>query len=417
MKNLILIVAVIFAALGYAGNDHGTGGAVVECTESSGSPIGKGKYSLDYLLTYKNGSSDIVQVLTLEESLDRLQGLFEKKIPEFLETFIEFRKHILNTDYSKKRVWEEVAFGLTPVSTSVFTAEVPKNCQQGNQINTIQTVVRMFPEFSGAPKNRIIYHYIKETYNEVLAASPLQLSFLLVHEWLWDLSLHVERNMKINRFLHSDALEKLSREELIQQLKGMGLVIPTMPPSGFDPNFCRKDKGAGKWWSEHVKKSPLGAVASIGFDFTGRQRKCDTLQGCGTQWTQNSKKWEKLLLPGHRAVKIFPGKFQIFTIDGMSKTQRHAECQFDDDGWVKCRPFVDRQNKQYDFARLLLDNEPGTLMSMNSSSGNLVLTGHIGRDCLALQGDGWVGAVMVGPKESKWYFDAQVALSAVLKPF
>jgi hypothetical protein len=63
-----------------------------------------------------------------------------------------------------------------------------------------------------------------------------------VHEWLWDLSPNVDRNRRINHFLHSKKIEQLSPNEVQEYLKGMGLYIPGVESNIFLRSSCQGRK-------------------------------------------------------------------------------------------------------------------------------------------------------------------------------
>jgi hypothetical protein len=100
---------------------------------------------------------------------------------------------------------------------------LPANCRDGSRVTLAQAIIRQFSGVSGT--DRIVYAYVPEILDEMEATHPLQLSYLLVHEWLWSLSGNVERNRRVNRYLHTEEFLNASRSELIDQLEGMGLSV------------------------------------------------------------------------------------------------------------------------------------------------------------------------------------------------
>lgn len=402
-----------FSFIAFGPEDHGVGGGVVVCKPSSLNAF-NGRYSLDYLLTYQETSTDLVEVTNFENSFDRLERLFAEKLPELSETFIDFRRTLKNTDSSKKRVWIEAPFGVHPVSTSTFTNALPQNCREGNTLNLIQVVVREFPEFSGAPARNIVYKYVPAVYEELKVEKPLHLSFLLLHEWLWDHSLNVERNMKVNRFFHSHALERLSREELIAQLQGMGFLLPSAPLDGFDPNFCPQESGAGTWWRERL--SHLGVTGR--FTWAARDKQClhshELKEGSEcTLWRNKSSKWNSLIGPRRGITIERNGRIELFS--NAAGYTVHARCNFTAEGRVNCTPFLDPEQKPYLFGRYILpDGVPG--ISSNPNSRELELIGHLGKDCLNLKGQGWISGEQTGLVNGTWLVDAEVSVSASIRP-
>lgn len=115
---------------------------------------------------------------------------------------------------------ERVLFpGLIDIQDEQIRRKLPQNCglaTDGNGTAVIQTVVR------NKQPQIIRYEYDFETLNE-LQKRPLQFSFLLVHEWLWDHSGDPQVIRWANQFLHSRRSEKLSPEDFKTSLKNIGI--------------------------------------------------------------------------------------------------------------------------------------------------------------------------------------------------
>jgi hypothetical protein len=69
-------------------------------------------------------------------------------------------------------------------------------------IDVMQTVIRT------ERPDATIYEFDPKILSEFIEFEPLQYPFLLVHEWLWDLTQDVQIIRDINRFLHSEAAQK-----------------------------------------------------------------------------------------------------------------------------------------------------------------------------------------------------------------
>ena len=107
---------------------------------------------------------------------------------------------------------------------------IPTNCRQNGKVQIVQAVIRQESKFTGRPPGDLVYRFVPAVLDELESKAPMQLSFLLVHEWLWDVSKNVDRNRRINRFLHSEALEHLSAEAVQAQLAGLGLTAGSRNP-------------------------------------------------------------------------------------------------------------------------------------------------------------------------------------------
>lgn len=253
MIKFILLICVFSINL-WAGQEIGNGGDSVHCVASDKNQF-SGLYSLDYLLTYQetNANNDIVQVATLQESLLRITRLLKKKAPEFMEGFDDFVGLIQNKDVAQARFWEEAPFGLIDLKDEKMVNLVPANCRQGNAVQIVQTVIRQDPEASGVSPGKVLYKYVPSIFEKLEKQNPIQLSFLLVHEWLWDVSSNVDRNRRINRFLHSNEFELLTRDQTITKLKALGLQIPDVKIPSPEAKFCRcfVSTGSSPFYGDH----------------------------------------------------------------------------------------------------------------------------------------------------------------------
>lgn len=214
LKILFVIVSSLSIGLTHAGGVLvGNGGTVVLCSGA------RKLQSLDYLLS-KNilgKNVTLANISTLQESVERISELLEIKAPELSKSFQVFSKQIKNTNESKNYVWRIPKNGLEVIRDELI--QLPLSCRNNYGVTEVyQAVVRK------KANEKIIFEYDPELYS-ALEASPLQLSFLLVHEWLWDISDNVKTNRKINYFIHSTLLNQMSAEEVILQLKEFGVKI------------------------------------------------------------------------------------------------------------------------------------------------------------------------------------------------
>lgn len=291
-KNFWFLIAFIpffsLVARGDLPTEGGNGGDLLNCRPSTENPF-QGLTSLDYVATYKksNGNKDIVSVDSTKSSLQRIAGILKEKAPSLYPSFAEFTLHIRNEDYSKARVWEESSFGLVPINDEVLLNLMPENCldSQG-KMQIIQAVRR---ETNPGIPGPIIYRYIPQIFEDVEQNKPLHASFLLVHEWLWDHSLNVDRNRRINRFLHSERAGALSSEQFVAQLKGMGLNVtedPIKPSPDWiwataQEHFCIRAKSGtecwGAWYSNELNRLAnllLSQTENLSHVTMGRQHIC-----------------------------------------------------------------------------------------------------------------------------------------------
>ena len=223
MRITLIILFLIARSVAHGGQDAGNGGNLIVCVPSQANQF-QGNYSLDFLLTAE--TQEPVQVSTIDGSLDRIATLLKAKVPELYRSFRAFRDDLFNTSYSKLHVWEKAPFGLTRLDDQNIIVRLPPNCVKGDEPHLVQAIVRLNPDFSGSETQ--IFKYMPMAIDSI-KDRPLQLSFLLIHEWLWELSKNVDRNRRINAYFHSVAFDQHTAVEVLSELRGMGLRLEGTP--------------------------------------------------------------------------------------------------------------------------------------------------------------------------------------------
>jgi hypothetical protein len=211
------------------GSDVGNGGDLVSCTPTAANSL-DGMYSLDFLeFSTALGAVQPAEVKSWEESIMSIRRLFVDKLPELLPVFDDFVNNIRNEDQSRHQVWEPTDYALTEINDEdlPLAVQIPANCHNGGKLQLVQAVIRQNPDFTGS--NLIVYKYMPKMFDKMANERPLQLSFLLVHEFLWSVSNNVDRNRRINWFLHSTEVKNMSRVDIISRLLGLGLDIQQIP--------------------------------------------------------------------------------------------------------------------------------------------------------------------------------------------
>lgn len=227
---VVALAVCLWAPLSHAQVDVGNGGDSIDCHADSNSRF-EGAYALDYLLTYRasNDNADIVPAQSWQSSLARIAGILNTKAPKLGRSLSAFAALVKNTDPRRDRVWREAPFGLVKLDDQSIVEHVPPNCMSHNEVMVVQAVIRLSPGISGLPPPKLAYSYVPRVFDQLEAQAPVQLSFLLVHEWLWDLSMNVVANRQINRFLHSSELDDLSAEEIVSRLEAYGIDTELRP--------------------------------------------------------------------------------------------------------------------------------------------------------------------------------------------
>ena len=257
-KSIPWIVAfsalLVFTSVGMAADGSGShGGDTVTCEKSESSTFA-GYWNLDYLLTYtaQNNNGDVAPVQNWQQSSIRILKILDAKIPSAAASFRAFAADVMNTtDYAKTHIWEEGSFGLVLIKKSDETYQyidryLPKNCYAANgqgEINLIRTVTR-------TQKDRATFYAFDSQIIKDL--SPLQLSFLYVHEWLRDYTNDERIIRRVNRLLHSNVIEDPTYN-LRLSFDNIGLEL-TKAQIGFVP-ICDRTSEIRDWFEKRLSRN------------------------------------------------------------------------------------------------------------------------------------------------------------------
>jgi hypothetical protein len=188
----------------------GNGGNIVRCSGR------ENFFSADYILS-KAKHGDHTKLAEGANPFRRMAKLLNAKLPSMANSYSQFMDAFENHDNSSHYVWMVPRNGLEVLRDEMM--ELPYSCKNWNgPVEIRQVVIRNYSEASG----RVIFKYDPEAL-ELIRNNKLQLSFLLVHEWLWDFTKDITVNRKINYFLHSTQLDDLSAEEIQSKFKQYGL--------------------------------------------------------------------------------------------------------------------------------------------------------------------------------------------------
>ncbi|MCB0411990.1 MAG: hypothetical protein KDD22_05655, partial [Bdellovibrionales bacterium] len=207
----------------------GSGGDLVQCKPGAQNQL-FGLYSLDYLVFQSSTGPQPLEVSSWEQSLFMIRTEIARKIPQILSDFDSFSQDVFNRELNRPHIWEPTDFDLVEIKDEdlPIAVKLPANCRgSSGEVQLIQAVIRQNREFSGGEP--IVYKYMPEAFEKVKNQNPLQLSFLLVHEWLWSLSDNVDRNRRINWYLHSQEFREDSPERVQEKLRSLGLNLSERP--------------------------------------------------------------------------------------------------------------------------------------------------------------------------------------------
>lgn len=247
MKSLFFTLAFAHAfsnlfspSFSSAGQEVGNGGDAVFCKPSSANSF-NGYYSLDYL-SFFSPDAQIVPAETVDQSLSRIEKLLTQKLPTLAQDFKSFRADVFNqTNLGRPHIWEVAPFGLIDLKDEALVTLLPENCRSGDKVNIVQAVIRQPPQVSGLPPTKLLFKFVPQVVNDLKANNPVQLSYLIVHEWLWSFSDNVQRNRRITNWLHSNQLETLTAAQLVANFEAIGFAIPGSQPPVWSKEVCNLD--------------------------------------------------------------------------------------------------------------------------------------------------------------------------------
>lgn len=260
----VLVLASHFAAAAWAkdfglegssmaiNGDGRGGGDLVYCRPQPELSRFAGFYTLDYLLTreddFNENESEFFRfsnrMRAADSILKEIQARIEAMSPQAGRSFTSFMALVENRDWSVPveedqfvRVWEPKS-KLLDYKDEDFIRDLPENCNRTDgKLDIFQVVLRE------DINSNIIYHYNRGLFNQ-LKASPLQLSYLLVHEWLRDYTVSTASIRRVVQYLHSEEFFSHAPYEAYSTIRRMGVYFdrdaskePVVQLMGYDTGF------------------------------------------------------------------------------------------------------------------------------------------------------------------------------------
>jgi hypothetical protein len=165
--------------------------------------------ALDNAMTLDFPRAPSVSVESIAENLARLDPALESSLREFLEA-------MRRKDAFAERAWVPATGGLPSIHDEILVASLPSHCRSEKHGTFLrQVVVRETTE------TRIVYHFDVDLLKEI-EASPLDFSYLVVHEWLWDHASDAGTIRTLNAYLHSPQILAATPEDFRQTLFRLG---------------------------------------------------------------------------------------------------------------------------------------------------------------------------------------------------
>ena len=210
--SIILLSSIAWGIGGIVGN----GGDAIFCQASTENAL-SGYYSLDFVI---NGSWNSMDESYESKHADLIR-LLNKTYPVLGKSLDDFFAHLLKQDLDQPRTWKPFQTGLIQLNDQNLISLVPENCRsKDNATNIYQAIVRE------QRPNQTVYNYDVELLNE-LKKQPLQLSYLLLHEWLWDFTDNVSIIRDANEILHTRLWNADTVDENVRSLNAIGLFKTT----------------------------------------------------------------------------------------------------------------------------------------------------------------------------------------------
>lgn len=221
VASILLITLGLFSTESRAPFEVLDGGDAIKCRRSSAGEL-DGYYFLDYAVDYNIGQDD--QYLSsdhpAEDILDLLKRNQSKVLAASLEHFLNSAKKQLNSgpDFSSEEIWLPSA--LDDLHDENLYERLPIECKRlvvdRSQVNIQQAVVR------SERGNGIVFKYDRRVLQD-FRSKPSQLSFLLIHEWLWYHMNNSDFIRDVNKFLHRKDTHRLSSVAFNQAILRLGV--------------------------------------------------------------------------------------------------------------------------------------------------------------------------------------------------
>jgi hypothetical protein len=249
MKALWMILTLASASA-QAGGIVGNGGQSILCTADAANRF-NGYYHRDYLLgeAAQGNFSDAAlrPVSNWADSSEQIGAVIARYLPELSASFENFRHFVFakpdgSSINGRIRWWVAIDEEFpVPVDLADYgvPANFPGNCLQqmerditvgGIPVHTTVSVV--FPHKTvdrtvliDQPDTKLtLYRYVPSLIRRL---DPMNLSFLLLHEWLWDLTQDPVVNQRVNWFLHSKDFTSMGQDQIRNELRELGLNLPS----------------------------------------------------------------------------------------------------------------------------------------------------------------------------------------------
>lgn len=206
--------------------DVGNGGDAIFCEKDLSLNSLEGFYSLDYIATFDASlpENEPLQFSSWQKSLKNIQMILQPISQDMSNQLDEFITFAFNkTDLAASYLWQSQSFGMIDIKDeNIELFQLPFNCLIEGEPKKVQAIIRQSPHLSGLPVWKTLYNFVPEVTSELGQKNPVQLSYLLLHEFLWSYTDNVSLIRRINRLLHSKKAQLLSADDLTIAMSELG---------------------------------------------------------------------------------------------------------------------------------------------------------------------------------------------------
>lgn len=220
LKYFLLFLSLILSVETYAGGVLiGNGGNIIRCSGDSHFQ------SLDFIISRNmfGNKVKIIPAASLNQSLKRIESLLNEKLPQLVDSFRDFTNSIKNKNKSPLYSWQIPPYGIGSIIDEI--SPIPFRCRNSlGGVEIYQTIIRYDYKYDDATKNKVVFKYDPDAL-KLIENNYIQMSFLMVHEWLWGYTSDIKVNRKLNYYLHSTLFNSVEASEAESILKSYGLKI------------------------------------------------------------------------------------------------------------------------------------------------------------------------------------------------
>jgi hypothetical protein len=229
----LALAGILICRGGFGGNEGAHGGAGIYCTQAAANDL-NGFYMLDYVIM-RGGPGDhdwpypaaFTSMTDYNQVLDWILAGIHDKLPVLAADLRDFRSTVFTNIPGNPprwiprlhlpRIWDQ-GLGLQPWESdeevNFPSRSLPLNCKFRD---IVQTAVKY------RAGRYVAFAYVPALVDQLGDTGPVQVSYLIVHEWLRNYTNDAEVIRRANRLLHSTAITSLNQSQLRQMLREIGL--------------------------------------------------------------------------------------------------------------------------------------------------------------------------------------------------